>query len=311
MRSRITGAILSGLLLTCPAGSVHARVTGITFDPKEPVVGGSAAAVAVDDGKHEVVAWDWAYTLADAGTSNLPVAIGSDKPGWASLDLPCGGTYAVTLEVTYGGPMPPPPDKVSATLTVARPDASLIVGGLGVPVSYPGTPIAIDLHRQVQSQGTEAGVHLLGHAQRRIRNRTWWSGKKDPDRSWEPSAPGNMMAQIRGEIDDMVLLNIDPKEWAKVPIGKTVVTWEEDIRLTYTIGYRREVHDLGKAVTVECPLGTDHLTIVKLDDQRWVVRRVVEKAGANGAPAEQGGPAGKPAPAPAPKGRAAARESGG
>lgn len=312
MRSRIDGAILSGLLLMCPAGSAHARVTGITFEPKQPVVGESVAAVATDDGKHEVVKWDWAYTLADAGTSDGPVSIRSNGRGWASLDLPCGGTYEVTLEVTYGGPMPPPPETVSAKLTVARPDAIQIVGGLGMPVAHTGTPMAIELRSRVQSRGDEAGVHLLGMAQRRIRNRTWWAGKKDPEQPWEPPGPGNLMAQVRGEITEMVLLNIDPEEWAKIPIGKPIVTWDENVRLTYLLGYKKRVgpmgHRVGKEVTVECPLGTEHLAIVKVDDQHWVVRRI-EKAGASGAPAEQGGPAGKPAPAS--KDRAAARESGG
>lgn len=308
MRSRIIGTILSGLLLIGPAGSARARVTGIAFDPKGPVVGHSVTAIAVDDGKHEVVKWSWSYTLAAAGTSDNPVAIRSADPGRAKVDLRCGGTYTFTLEVTYGGPMAPPPETVSAALTVPRPDAIRIVGGLDVPVLYQGTAVAIMTHGRVLSLGADTGVHLLGQAQRRIRNRTWWAGKKDPDRPWEPDAPGNMMAQVRGEIEDMVLLNIDRAEWEKVPIGKPIVTWDEDVRLIYIVGYKREVSRLGKAVTVECSLGTEHLAIVKRDDQHWVVRRS-EKAGASGAPAGQGGPAGTSAPAS--KDRAAARASGG
>jgi hypothetical protein len=284
MRPRLANTILAGLLLMCPSISAHAQVTGIKFEPKSPIVGQSVTAIAIDDQKLEVVKWKWSYDLADAGTSGRPTAIESSVPGRATLDLPCGGTYTVFLEVTYGGPMPRPPDTVSVALTIARPDGLNIIEGLDVAVDYPGRAIATTIRGQVMSGETDAGERLLGMAQGRVRNRTWWDGKKDPDQPWQPQAPGPMLFQLGGVIESWAILNIDPRDWAKISQGKPIVTWDEDVRLVYGIGSAKFG---GKPVSVECPLGTEHLSIVKVDDRRWAVRGGVT-ARLSGAQSEQG-----------------------
>ncbi len=272
MGSRIASTILAGLLLMSPSVSAYARVTGIEFVPKSPIVGHSVTAIVIDDQKHEVVKWDWSYTLTDAGTSGRPTSIEATVPGRAALDLRCGGTYKVSLVVTYGGPTPPPPETVSAALTIARPDALKNIEGLDVAVHYPGKASATTIRSQVISRETDAGEHLLGMAQRRVRNRIWWDGKKDADQPWQPEVPGPMLFQSGGVIESWAILNIDPRDWARVPRGKPIVTWDEEVRLVYGLG---SASRLGKPVTVECPLGTKHLSIVKVDDGRWAVREAV------------------------------------
>jgi hypothetical protein len=135
MRSRIANEIIAALLLMRPPISAHAKVTGVTFEPKRPIVGHSVTAIATDDQKHKVVKWIWYGTLADAGTHS-PIVLNSTVPGRATLKLMCGGTYKVSLQVTYGGPMPPPTETVSALITVARPDALKIMKGLDFAASY-------------------------------------------------------------------------------------------------------------------------------------------------------------------------------
>src|SRR4051794_21284470 len=128
MTSRTASTIIAGLLLIGPSGSAQARVTGITFEPKSPIVGHSVTAIAIDDQKHEVAKWIWSCTLADAGTSS-PAVIKTPVPGRATLDLLCGGTYTVSLRVTYGGPMPPQPETVTVLLVIARPDDLKLIKG--------------------------------------------------------------------------------------------------------------------------------------------------------------------------------------
>ena len=284
MGPRLTNTIVAGLLLMCTSVSAHAGVTGIRFEPKSPIVGQSVTAIAIDDQKLEVVKWNWYCNFADAGTSSRPTAIKSTVPGRAALDLPCGGTYTVSLEVTYGGPMPPPPETVSVALTIAPPDGLEIIEGLDVALHYPGTAIATTIRGQVMSGETDAGERLLGMAQRRVRNRTWWDGKKDPDQPWQPEAPGPMLFHSGGVIESWAILNIDPQDWAKISHGKPIVTWDEDVRLVYGIGSAKFG---GKMVRVECPLVTEHLWIVKVDDRRWAVRGGVT-ARLSGAQSQQG-----------------------
>ena len=57
MASRTAGTIIASLLLMGPSGPAQAKVTGITFEPKDPIVGHSATAIATDDRKHEVAQW--------------------------------------------------------------------------------------------------------------------------------------------------------------------------------------------------------------------------------------------------------------
>jgi hypothetical protein len=292
MWSRIASTSIAGLLLIHPSVSAHATVTGITFEEQSPVVGQSVTAIAIDDQKHDVVKWNWNYTLTDAGTSTSPTTIRSTVPGRATLDLLCGGTYTVSLEITYGGPMPTPPETVSVAVTIARPDALKNIGGLEVAVHYPGEAIATTIRHHVMSRESDAGEHLLGMAQRRIRNRIRWDGKKEPDQSWQPKAPGPIICQNRGVIESWVMLNISPRDWAKVPHGKPIMTWDEDVRLVYGIESARRDREVrrqfrGKLVSVECPLGTEHLSIVKVDDGRWAVRRGVG-AKSSGAQSEDG-----------------------
>jgi hypothetical protein len=294
MWSRIASTSIAGLLLIHPSVSAHATVTGITFEEQSPVVGQSVTAIAIDDQKHDVVKWNWNYTLTDAGTSTSPTTIRSTVPGRATLDLLCGGTYTVSLEITYGGPMPTPPETVSVAVTIARPDALKNIGGLEVAVHYPGEAIATTIRHQVMSRESDAGEHLLGMAQRRIRNRIRWDGKKEPDQSWQPKAPGPIICQNRGVIESWVMLNISPRDWAKVPHGKPIMTWDEDVRLVYGIESAKHEgegarHFRGKLVSVECALGTEHLSIVKLDDGRWTVRRDVG-AKSSRAQSEHGAP---------------------
>ena len=59
MRSGIAVTIIAGLFLMLPSVSAHARVTGVTFEPKSPIVGHSVTAIATDDQKHKVVKWIW------------------------------------------------------------------------------------------------------------------------------------------------------------------------------------------------------------------------------------------------------------
>jgi hypothetical protein len=283
MGSKIAGRILAGLVLMCCSVSAHAKVTGIRFEPKSPIVGHSVTAIAIDDRIHEVVKWSWSCTLADVGTSS-PMAMEPTIPGRATLDLPCGGTYKVSLEVMYGGPMPPPPETVSVAATIARPDAIEIIEGLDVAVPRHGAASATTIRSRVMSRESDAGKHLLGMAQRRVRNRTWWDGKKDADQPWQPEAPGPMLFQIGGVIESWAILNIDPRDWAKIPHGKSIVAWDEDIRLVYQIG---SPWASGKPVSVECPLGTEQLSIVKVDDGRWAVRRGTT-AESRGAPSDHG-----------------------
>src|SRR5690242_6764395 len=65
MRSGIASAIITGLLVMLPSVSVNARVTGVTFEPKSPIVGHSVTAIATDDQKHKVDKWIWYCTLTD------------------------------------------------------------------------------------------------------------------------------------------------------------------------------------------------------------------------------------------------------
>src|SRR5436305_2919918 len=64
MRSGIASTIIAGLFLMLPSVSAHARVTGVTFEPKSPIVGHSVTAIATDDQKHKVVKWIWYCTLS-------------------------------------------------------------------------------------------------------------------------------------------------------------------------------------------------------------------------------------------------------
>ena len=57
MRLGIASTIIAALLLIRPSVSAHARVTGVTFEPKSPIVGHSVTAIATDDQKHKVVKW--------------------------------------------------------------------------------------------------------------------------------------------------------------------------------------------------------------------------------------------------------------
>jgi hypothetical protein len=287
MTSRTATTIIAGLLLIGPSGSAQARVTAITFEPKSPIVGHSMTAIADDDHKHEVARWTWSCTLADAATSS-PAAITTTVPGRATLDLLCGGTYAVSLRVTYGGPMPPPPETISVPLVIARPDDVKLIKGFDGPVPYAGAgSVSIKIRSQVKSRRTDAGERLLGMAQRRIRNRTRWDGTKDPDEPWRPEFPGPLLNHSHGVIESWATLNIDPADWSKIRRGTPIVSWDEDLRLVYGVGSARHEgqatqHGAGKWVRVECPLGTEHLSIVKVDDDHWAVRE--------GEPAGGGGP---------------------
>jgi uncharacterized protein (TIGR03067 family) len=276
MRSTVANAIIAALLLMRPAVSAHAKVTAVTFEPERPIVGHSMTAIATDDQKHKVVKWIWYGTLSDAGTHS-PIVLKPTVPGRASLDLRCGGTYKVCLEVTYGGPMPPPTEIVSALITVERPDALKIMKGLDFAAPYDGRGIAIEIQSQVMCGKTDAGEGLLGMAQRRVHNWSWWNGKTDTDQPWQPKAPGNYASQMNGLIRSLIPLTIDPEHWAKVPPGKPIVTWDEEVRLVYGLGSARREgeqthHGGGKYVTIECPLGTERLSIIKIDASHWAIR---------------------------------------
>ena len=288
MRSRMSSTMIVGLLLTGPVISAQARVTGIAFEPKSPTVGHSVTAVAIDDGKHKVAEWHWSSTLSDAKARGAPAWIESDTPGRATIRLFCGGTYSVKLRVVYGGAMPPPPETVSAVLKIPRPDAIEICEGLSQPAPYRSPAIATTIRYWVLSGEATTGMDLLGTAQRRIRNCTRWDGKKDPDRSWEPDLPGLELSQIQGVIRDLVTLRMEPREWAKVASGQTIMSWDEDFRLIYIIESKSIDDDArkslrGRSVSVECPLGTEHLSIVKLDDEHWTVRRTGRAGSSDGA----------------------------
>jgi hypothetical protein len=283
--TRTACTIIASLLLMGPSGSAQAKVTGITFEPKEPIVGHSVTAIATDDRKHEVAEWTWHCTSADAGTWS-PAVMKPLAPGRATLTLLCGGTYTVSLRVTYGGPMAPPPETVTVPLVIARPDDLNIIQGGDTPARYEGTAREVLIRSQVTSRGKDVGEHLLGLAQRRVRNRTWWDGKKDPDEPWGPKAPPGRFFLRRGVIESREILDIAPGDWAKIHLGGPVVSWDEDARLVYEKGSVRHEGDMslhggGKAVTVECPLGTKHLSIVKVDDDHWTVREGV-RTGADG-----------------------------
>src|SRR5262249_37243782 len=150
MRSMVGNAIIAALLLMRAPMSAHAKVTGVTFEPKCPIVGHSMTAIATDDQKHKVVKWIWYGILADAAT-HAPIVLKSTDPGRATLELMCGGTYKVSLQVTYGGPMPPPTETVSALITVARPDALKIMKGLDFAAPYDGRASAIEIQSPVMS----------------------------------------------------------------------------------------------------------------------------------------------------------------
>jgi len=285
MRSGIVSTIIAGLLLIGPLASANARVTGVTFEPKSPIVGHSVTAIAIDDQKHKVVKWIWYGTLTDAGTHD-PIVLEATVSGRATLKLLCGGTYKVLLRVVYGGPMPPPDETVSVLLTVARPDALRIIKGLEASRGYDDRGSAIEIESQVMCRNLDAGEHLLGMAQRRIRNRTWWNGKVDADQPWEPKPGGFWVFQRSGVIGSTVVLKIDPQDWAKIAPGKPVATWDEEIRLVYGVGSARREgewtpHGNGKYVQIECPLGTERLAIIKIDEAHWAVR---ERARAGQAP---------------------------
>jgi hypothetical protein len=276
MRLGIASTIIAGLFLMLPSVSAHARVTGVTFEPKSPIVGHSVTAIATDDQKHKVDKWIWYCTLTDAGTHD-PITMEPTVPGRARLKLLCGGTYKVFLRVIYGGPMPPSPETVSASITVARPDALKIIKGLESANHYDEMGNAIEIQSQVMCRNADAGEHLLGMAQRRIRNRTWWNGKVDADQPWEPKPGGFWVFQRSGAIGSTVVLKIDSEDWAKIPPGKPVVTWDEEIRLVYGVGSARREgewthHGGGKLVEIECPLGTEHLSIIKVDASHWAIR---------------------------------------
>jgi hypothetical protein len=99
----------------------------------------------------------------------------------------------------------------------------------------------------------------------------------DADQPWEPKPGGFWVFQRSGAIGSTVVLKISPEDWAKIPPGKPVVTWDEEIRLVYGVGSaRREgewtTHGDGKYVQIECPLGTEHLSIIKVDGTHWAIR---------------------------------------
>ncbi len=274
MRSGIACTLIAAILLVGPSVSAHARVTRVTFEPKDPIVGRSVAAIANDDQKHKVVKWIWYGTLSDAGTHD-PIAMHSTVPGRATLKVICGGTYKVFLRVTYGGPMPPPTETVSASITITRPDAVRIIKGLDMATGYHDKGSAIEIQSQVMSRKADAGEALLGMAQRRVNNRTWWDGKRDADQPWQLECP--VIFQRSGVIGSTATLEMDPNDWAKIPPGKPVVTWDEEIRLVYGMGSVRRgggftTHGDGKYVEIECPLGTERLAIIKVDEAHWVVR---------------------------------------
>src|SRR5436189_223605 len=75
---------------------------------------------------------------------------------------------------------------------------------------------------RVRCRGTDAGEDLLGMAQRRVRNRTWWDGRKDPDEPWRPEAPGDMLNHSHGVIESWAMLNIAPGDWAKIRPGSPI-----------------------------------------------------------------------------------------
>lgn len=275
MLSRTASTIITGLLVMSPSGSAHARVTGITFEPKSPIVGQSVTAIATDDRKHEVAQWNWFCILADAGASNHRT-ITPIEPGRANLKLLCGGTYKVSLQVTYQGPKTPPSETISVSLVIARPDKFTIVEGIDTSTRYPGSASMITIRSQINSREKDAGKHLLGMAQQRVRNRTWWNKKQDPDQPWLPPAPGPHVNHSKGVIECWVTLDIDPEDWAKIRPGSPIVSWDEDLRVIYMLGYPRNKgewppHSTGKEVTIECPLGTKHLSIVKVDEDHWAV----------------------------------------
>ena len=83
-------------------------------------------------------------------------------------------------------------------------------------------------------RNADVGEYLLGMAQRRIRNRTWWDGKRDTDQPWQLECP--VIFQGDGVIGSTATLAIAPKDWAKIPLGKPVVTWDEEIRLVDRVG---------------------------------------------------------------------------
>lgn len=287
MSSGTLSAII-GLLLMVASGSAHGRVTGITFEPRSPIVGQTVTAIATDDRKHVVTEWTWGCNFADVGSVG-PTSIKPVDPGRAALKLLCGGTYMVSVRVTYGGPMPPPPETVSVSLVVARPDDLEIIVGIDHATRYLGPTGASTLKSQVRSRGTKVGEHLLGMAQGRIRNRTWWDGKTDPDETWRPAAPGPRLFQQEGVIESWVMFKIEPGDWRKIRAGRTVVSWDEDVRLVYGIGaVRREgeysTHGTAKYAAIECPLRTLSLSIVKVDESHWVVREGVQAGEQPGLP---------------------------
>jgi uncharacterized protein (TIGR03067 family) len=76
----------------------------------------------------------------------------------------------------------------------------------------------------------------------------------------------------------LIPLKIDPEHWAKIPPGKRVVTWDEEVRLVYGLGSagregERTHHGGDKYVSIECPLGTERLSIIKIDASHWAIRK--------------------------------------
>ena len=237
MRSRMSSTMIVGLLLTGPVISAQARVTGIAFEPKSPTVGHSVTAVAIDDGKHKVAEWHSVFNpVRRQGPQPAPAWIESDTPGRATIRLFCGGTYSVKLRVVYGGAMPPPPETVSAVLKIPRPDAIEICEGLSQPAPYRSPAIATTIRYWVLSGEATTGMDLLGNL-RSVASATApvGTGRRTPIDPGEPDLPGLELSQIQGVIRDPVTLRMEPREWAKVASGQTIMSWDEDFRLIYII----------------------------------------------------------------------------
>ena len=91
--------------------------------------------------------------------------------------------------------------------------------------------------------------------------------------TFEPKSPivGHDVTAIA--TDGQKHLTIDPEDWAKIRPGKPVVTWDEEVRLAYGVeSAQREGGWRGKYVYIECPLGTKHLSIFKIDESHWALR---------------------------------------
>jgi hypothetical protein len=96
------------LILLIFVSRAQAAITGIIIDPTKRVVGRAITSIATDDGKHRVSDWSWRCILTDAGARDM-LPMHPDGPGRAKIVARWGGTYTITLNVTYAGPSAPSP----------------------------------------------------------------------------------------------------------------------------------------------------------------------------------------------------------